>query len=94
MKKYFENFTNDPIDAVLVGVAFGLLVILFVTAIVTVPQIAERQNEVAKAPVESTVESTVEETTEKAPQNGAKEKDGVFIFKQPARTLFIDDILF
>lgn len=92
MKKYFDDSFEDSIDVVLLGVVFVLLAALFVTAVVTVPQIAERQTEV--------VEATDEEA--KAPQNGArenmkekaKEKDGVFIFEQPARTLLIDDILF
>lgn len=91
--KYFED-TDDSIDVVLAIMAFVLLFVLFVTAIVAVPQIVERQTEA--------VEATDEVPIKKAPQNGAKEKvkenaketDGVFIFKQPVRTLLIDDILF
>lgn len=89
----FEDSIDNSTDKVLAIMAFVLLIVLFITAVVAVPQIEERQIE-----AEATEKATVEIPIKKAPQNGAeekvKEKDGAFIFKQPARTLLIDDILF
>lgn len=89
----FEDSIDNSTDKVLAIMAFVLLIILFITAVVAVPQIEERQIE-----AEATEKATVEIPIKKAPQNGAEEKveekDGAFIFKQPARTLLIDDILF
>ena len=90
----FEDSIDNSTDKVLAIMAFVLLLILFVTAVVAVPQIEERQIE-----AEATEKATVEIPIKKAPQNGAEEKveekdNGVFIFEQPARTLLIDDILF
>lgn len=92
MKKNFEG----SVEVVLLGVAFVLLVALFVTAAVTVPQIAERQNEVVEAIDEEAKapQDGVRKNTKENVKNNTKDTDGVFMFEQPARTLLIDDILF
>ena len=85
----FEDSIDNSTDKVLAIMAFVLLIVLFITAVVAVPQIE----------AEATEKATVEIPIKKAPQNGAEEKvkekdNGAFIFKQPARMLLIDEILF